>query len=182
MKFHLKQNLVVIISTILVSISVSCAQEKKENPVPQRTSKDEFESMINTTFPFIEGLLKKHGEFFPMATALDKNDKIVQIGTYDGSEKPTSQNVIDDLKSGLRGGVKKGDYKAIAIFYDVRIVSPTTKEKTDAVAVFVENEREATAFTIIYTYSLTKDRVLTFGETWKNSTEKEIFIQSEGEK
>jgi uncharacterized protein (DUF305 family) len=188
MKFYSKHILIVLMAITFVGSFVSCAQVREEKSAAKtnsstttNNSKDELESLINATFPFIEDLLKKHEEFFPMAAALDKNDKIVQVGTYDDDEKPLSQNVIDDLKSGLRDGAKKGDYKSIAIFYDVKAVNPATKEKTDAVAVFVENNRDSTAFTIYYPYSLTKGGVLTFAESWKNASAKEIFIKSKNE-
>ena len=136
---------------------------------------EDFKRLTDATFPFVEDLLKKHGEFFPLASAIEKNDSIANVGTYDGNEQPLSDKVIADLKIGLREGAKKGDYKAIAIFYDVRVIDPNTNQKTDAVAVFVENKNDATAYKLFYPYTLTKDRVLTFAESWKNITEKEIF-------
>ena len=138
---------------------------------------DDFEKLLDATFPFVEGLLKKHGEFFPLASAIDKNDSIAQVGTYDGNEQPLSEKVIADLKIGLREGAKKGDYKAIAIFYDVRLIDPNTNQKTDAIAVFVENQNDMTAYKLFYPYTLTKDSVLTFAESWKHITDKEIFSQ-----
>jgi hypothetical protein len=136
---------------------------------------EDFERLLDATFPFVEDLLKKHGEFFPLASAIDKNDSIAHFGTYDGDEQPESDKVIEGLKIGLREGAKNGDYKAIAIFYDARVIDLNTNQKTDSVAVFVENKKETTAFKLFYPYTLTKDRVLTFAEGWRNITEKEIF-------
>jgi hypothetical protein len=181
MKLISKYSPILLMVILLVVFVTSCAQLKEEKSVSKTNSADEFESLINETFPFIEGLLKTHGEFFPMANALDKNNKIVQIGAYDGNEKPLSQSVIDDLKSGLRDGAQKGEYKSIAIFYDVKVVNPNTNQKTDAVEVFVESDRENTAFKLFYPYSLTKEGVLTFSESWKNATVKEIFVKSKNE-
>ncbi|MEJ7611858.1 MAG: hypothetical protein WKF88_11835 [Ferruginibacter sp.] len=136
---------------------------------------DDFERLLDATFPFVEDLLKKHGEFFPLASAIEKNDSIASVGTYDENEHPLSNKVIADLKIALREGAKKGDYKAIAIFYDVSVIEPSTNQKTDAIAVFVENKKDPTAYKLFFPYTLDKDRVLRFGESWKNISEKEIF-------
>ena len=136
---------------------------------------EDFEKLLDATFPFVEDLLKKYGEFFPLASAIDKTDRIAQVGTYDGDEQPLSDKVIADLKVGLRQGAKKGDYKAIAIFYDVKAVDPNTNQKTDAVAVIVENG--SIAYKLFFPYTLTKDSVLTFGESWRNDIDNEIFIK-----
>jgi len=134
---------------------------------------EDFEKLLDATFPFIEELLKKYGEFFPVASAIDNNESVSLVGTYDGNEQPSSDTVIADLKLGLIDGVKKDKYKAIAIFYDVRVTDPNTNQKTDAVSVFVEND--STACKLFFSYTLTNDRVLTFGESWRNDVEKEIF-------
>lgn len=136
---------------------------------------EDFERLLDATFPFVEDLLKKHGEFFPLASAIEATDSIAQVGTYDGDEQHISDKVIADLKVGLREGAKKGDYKAIAIFYDVRAIDPNTNQKTDAVAVIVENSN--IAYKLFFPYTLTKDGVLTFGESWRNDIDKEIFIK-----
>ena len=136
---------------------------------------EDFERLLDATFPFVEDLLKKHGEFFPLASAIEKNDSIAQVGSYDGDEQPESVKVIAGLKAGLREGAKNGDYKAIAIFYDVRVIDPNTNQKTDAVAVFVENKKGIKAYKLFFPYTLTKDRILTFAESWRNDEEKEIF-------
>ena len=138
---------------------------------------EDFERLIDSTFPFVKDLLKKHGEFFPLASVIDKRDSIAQVGTYDGNEQPESDKVIADLKIGLREGAKKGEYKAIAIFYDVRVIDPKTNQKTDAVAVFVENKKDTKAYKLFYPYTLTKNSVLTFAVSWRNELEKEIFVK-----
>ena len=134
---------------------------------------NDIERLLDSTFPFVEELLKEHGEFFPLASAVKTNNSIAQVGTYDGDEQPLSNTVIADLKTAFR--VKKDDYKTIAIFYDVRVVDPNTNLKTDAVAVFVETKNDNTAYTFYYPYVLTTDKDLSFSDAWKNANDKEIF-------
>lgn len=150
-------------------ISFGETKEQKTNNM------DDFEKLLNTTFPFVEDLLKKYGEFFPLASAIDKNGKVVTVGTYDGNEHPVSEKVIADLKAALQNGAKKGEYNASTIFYDAKVIDPNTNEKTDVVIVFAESKNDTTAYKFFYSYQL-KDNVLTFGNSWKTTTEKEIFI------
>jgi hypothetical protein len=134
---------------------------------------DDIQKLLDSTFSFVEDLLKNHGEFFPLATALKLDDSIAQIATYDGNERPLSVNLISDIKNAIRA--KKEDYKAIAIFYDVKAVDPDTKIKTDAIAIFVETRNDKTSFTFYYPYQLTKDKKLNFSDPWKSKIDKEIF-------
>lgn len=131
------------------------------------------ERLINSTFSFIKELLKKNGEFFPVASAIQTNDSVAQVGTYDGNERPLSDKLISDFKTGLRA--RKEDYQAIAIFYDVRVIDPNTNLKTDAVAVFIEAREENSAQIFYYPYLLNAEKQLIFSEPWKNAGNKEIF-------
>ncbi len=134
---------------------------------------NDIEKLLDSTMPFLEGLIKKHGEFFPLASAIKTNDSIAQVGTYDGDDRPLSDKLIADLKNALRA--KRNDYRTIAIFYDVKVVDPSTKVKTDAIAVFVETKNDDSAFTFYYPYTLTTDKELIFSNPWKNKMGIEIF-------
>ena len=135
----------------------------------------DIQRLIESTFPFVQDLLSKYGEFYPLAAAVTTSGNIAQIGTYDGEEHPLSDKVIEGLKRGLKA--KQADYKSIVIFYDVRVLAPTTKLKTDAVAVFAETRNEETAYLIFYPYVLTNDKKIELTDNaWKEATEKAIFI------
>src|SRR5690349_3860791 len=136
---------------------------------------EDFEKLLDAIFPFVEDLLVKYGEFYPLASAIDNQGEIISIGSYDGDDHPESDKVIADLKIGLREGVQKGEYRAISLFYDVR-VTDDTGEKTDAIAVLVENKEEPSAYILYYPYQLTEDKELVFSESWRSETDKEIFI------
>ncbi len=90
-----------------------------------------LQRLFDSTFPFVEGLLKKNSEFFPVASAIKNNEDIAQVGTYNGDEKPLSETVIEQLKAAFKA--KQNEYKIIAIFYDVKVSNADIK--TDAVAV-----------------------------------------------
>ncbi len=151
-------------------------QSKSDTTMNRATNEmNDIQTLINSTFPFVEDLLKKHGEFYPVASAIEPNDSITMVGTHDGNDKPLSQIVIDNLKTVLKQGASKGQYKTIAIFYDVKTVDPNTKEKTDAIAVFVEHKEGKTAYIFYYPYKLTANRELTISKSFGSGTDKEIF-------
>jgi len=129
--------------------------------------------LLVNNFSFVEELLKKYGEFYPLASAIGSDDNIVQIGTFDGDDKPLSDKVIDDLKKGLRA--KKEDYKSIIIYYDVSVINHFSGQKTDAIAAYFESKYEKTAYVFYYPYLLTKEREIEFFKSWKEETDKEIF-------
>ena len=134
---------------------------------------NDIEQLLNSTIPFIEELLKKYGEFFPVASAVKTDGSIVQVGIYDGDEKPLSDKLITDFKTEFKA--KRGDYRSVTIFYDVSVVNPSSEQKGDAIAVFVETKYDNDAYTFYFSYSLTSDKELEFGNSWKSLKEKEIF-------
>lgn len=149
--------------------------QNKINPSFDSKEKKDIQTLIEKTFPFVEDLLKKYGEFYPVASAIKPNDSIATVGTYDGDDRPQSQTVIDNLKTGLKAGAKKGQYKTVAIFYDVKTIDPNTKQKTDAVAIFVEHKVGKTAYIFYYPYELTQEHKINFSGSFGNATDKEIF-------
>jgi len=134
---------------------------------------NDIEQLLNNTIPFVEELLKKYGEFFPVASAAKTDGSVVQVGTYDGDEKPLSDKLITDFKTAFKA--KRDSYRSITIFYDVSVINPETEQKVDAIAVFVETKCDNDAYTFYFSYSLTSDKEIEFGNSWKTLNKKEIF-------
>jgi len=135
----------------------------------------DIQRLINSTFPFVQNLLEEYGEFYPLASAIANDDSITQIGSYEGDEIPQSDTLIADLKKALKA--KQGDYKCVAIFFDVSIVNPETALKSDAIAVFTEAQSDNNGYQLYYPYVLTNEKKLAIGEgSWKEIIDKEIFI------
>ena len=131
--------------------------------------------LIDNTLPFVQDLLMKYGEFYPLASAVTIADSISQVGTYDGNDNPQSDKVILDLKRALRA--KQADYKSVAIFYDVSVIAPDTNQKIDAVAVFVESQSDDFGCIIYYPYVWTENNKLQLTDNvWKERNAKEIFL------
>ena len=131
----------------------------------------EIQNILNSTLPFVEILLKEYGEFYPLASVVNLDEKVEQITNFNGNdiEFPESTSVLENLKNHLR--TKSNNFLAIAIFYNVRV----KEDETDAVAVFVEDKIENSAFTFYYAYKIDKKELI-FGNSWKTLVPKEIFI------
>ncbi|WP_289659685.1 hypothetical protein [Flavobacterium panacagri] len=131
---------------------------------------NDIQNILDSTFPFVESLLKEYGEFYPLASAINSDGKVEQILLEEDEEIdfPESVSVLGELKKELRW--RKNDFKAVAIFYDVNL----KENNTSAIAVSVEHEREKEAFIFYYPYQLI-DGNLVYGESWKVVAEMQIF-------
>ncbi len=135
--------------------------------------KSEVEDLMNDRLPFGQELLEKYGEFFPYGGAITSDGKIVSVAAYDGDEQPPSMDVINLLKNGFRQAAKKGEYKATALFYDVRVIPPGAKEKVDAIAIALDH-KENYSVVVFFTYTLINSK-LEFGEVFAEAGANDIF-------
>ena len=85
-------------------------------------------------------LLEKNGEFYPFAGFLDSTGRFQQLAAYDGDEHPASAHVIEDLRRILQSSASQNHYRAIGLVYDVRVVPPGSRDKTDAVLIELEHQ------------------------------------------
>ncbi len=137
------------------------------------TPKADCEHLIDATLPFAEKMLQMHGEFFPYGAALKTTGDIASVGGYDGREQPPSNEIISLLKELFVKGAKSGEYKATALVYDVRVVLPSTGEKSDAIAVSL-NHRENYSVTAFFPYQLANGQV-TFGDVFAQKGDGDVF-------
>lgn len=153
--------------------------QKKETTDYNKNSDElnELGLLIDKSFPFVEDLLKKYGEYYPFSFVLNNDDTVQPVGRHDGDDKPDSEVVIKGLKELLKIETKKHKIKGIAIFYDVKTTDPETNQKTDAVAVFVEHRDGQQAYTFYYPYKLTDKKELTFRHSFGSSAAREIFTK-----
>lgn len=131
---------------------------------------DDIQNILDETFPLVERLLKEYGEFYPLSSAVNIEQKVehVILEEDEKNDNPKSNSVIAELKKELRW--RKDEFLAIAIFYDVKL----KERQTDAIAVFVEHKIEMEAYTFYYPYKLIgKD--LVFEKSWKVIEKIQIF-------
>ncbi|RAJ00372.1 hypothetical protein LX64_04076 [Chitinophaga skermanii] len=132
---------------------------------------EDIQALLDVTFAFVDDLLVKYGEFYPVAAAMKSDNTIVHVGTYDGNDNPSTDKVLEDLKEALR----EGEYKAAVILFDVKVDNPATQAKTDAVAVWVESKHLEEAYHFYYPYTLNDTRELEYGESWVVNKAKEVY-------
>ena len=134
----------------------------------------DIERVLNVAFPFVEKLLLEYSEFYPFAYSIKTNDEISSVNTWDGNDFPMSNDVILELKKGIKSNIE--DYQLIAVFYDVRVVSPYDDVKSDAIAVEIEEKGKDKSFYFYYPYKLTESNSIVYSKSWRHDKEKELFI------
>lgn len=93
------------------------------------------DKMIEYGIEFASKLLRDFGEFHPFGAAIDKNEKIVAIGGWNGEEYPNPKDLLKLLSDSLVGSMRKGEYKMGLIVYN----GYTMKDgiKTDAINMYI---------------------------------------------
>lgn len=137
------------------------------------SAKADCEELMNAGLPFAEGMLNKHGEFFPFGGAMRPNGDIVSVAEYDGKEQPPSLDIIRLIKEAFVKGAVEQDYKATALFYDVRIALPGDGAISDAIAISL-NHRDTYSVMVMFPYTLQGQQVV-FGEAIAQAGEADVF-------
>jgi len=128
---------------------------------------------MNSVLPFAEQMLTTHGEFIPFGGAMRSDGQLVSIAGYDGKEHPESVDVIALMKVELVAAARKGEYKATAVVYDVRVKLPSTEEKSDAIAVSL-NHRGNYSVIVLFPYKLDAGKLI-LGTAFAQKGEADIF-------
>jgi hypothetical protein len=162
-----------VVVFVILSLFGASAIAAEKGKIVSAEAKKQSEELMNAVLPFAEQMLRKHGEFFPFGGTINKAGKIENQGAWTGSEHPPSQEVIETLHKAYVLGAKKGDYIATALVYDVRVIPPGQKEKTDAIAVDISH-RDGISQTVIYPYRL-KDKQFVAGEPYAVGNQHPVF-------
>lgn len=130
---------------------------------PESEEMTAIQRLIDETFPAIEILIKKGDFFDPLATVLFADDStgVVEI-TAGMSHLPDSVKKADALKEALSIGALKGEYKAVAVFYDTIVPAPNTGIPTPAIAVFAEHTNDDFAYLFYFPYHFKKGKSVEF--------------------
>jgi hypothetical protein len=98
--------------------------------------KEECQALVDAFLPLARKLLTDQGEFLPYGAAMKPNGEIILVAAHDGRERPPSKDLIALLKNQFKDSARSGEYKATAIFYDVRI----GLDRKDAVAAALDHQ------------------------------------------
>ena len=136
--------------------------------------KSDVEELMNGLLPFGRQMLEKYGSFSPYGAALQPDGKKVTLGGYPGSESWENKDTLALLQAGCRKGALKGEYKATAIFYDVRVTAPGADVKVDAIAVALDH-RDGYSVIVYFPYTITEGAV-EIGDLFSVLGKNRIFV------
>lgn len=136
--------------------------------------KQEAEVLVNELLPLAKRMLSEFGEFYPYGGYMKLDGEIVHVGARDPkTDHPKSKNLIRILKKSLSEIARNGQAKAIAIVFDVRISLPNSRDKTDAIQVYVEHAGNYSA-EVFFPYRVANKEVI-LEEAFAQEGEYEFF-------
>jgi len=139
-----------------------------------KTTKAEVEELMNDLLPLAKKMLQEHGEFYPYGGYTELNGKITHVGAQiKGTDRPQSAPLIQLLRDSFKKGAKDGNYKATAIIFDVRIKTPGSIEKSDAIQVCLDHKSGYSA-EVLFPYRIDGGTV-TYGKTFAQQGSGDIF-------
>ena len=100
----------------------------------------DLERLLNEVLSLAKTLLKKNKEFYPFGFRMTSDNAVQSVATFDGDERPSSEDVISILRSVFREDAQSGNTRATAVCYDCRVAIPSTGKKSDAIAVALDHE------------------------------------------
>lgn len=105
---------------------------------------------------------------------MSANGEMGYSGGWTGEEQPPSSEIIELLKNAFSAGAKRGDYRATAIFYDVRTIPPGKSEKQDAIVALLDHQDDY-SIVVVYPYTFTPEGQLEIEHPHAFEGEYEIF-------
>jgi hypothetical protein len=132
----------------------------------------DMDALLDESLQVAIHFLEKNGEFFPFGVTMSRAGEIAHTQGWTGDECPPSQELIDLLLRGFVSGAARGDYKATALIYDVRI-SLDGDTKTDAIIVTIEHVDDEPV-TCFLPYVKNRD-AFEFGELVAERAERRVF-------
>ena len=138
------------------------AAKLDESTEPNPRSKREVEFLMSEGVPFAEKLMREDGEFVPFGAVMLLDGLIQTVGTPEEANDVTAEDTLEQLLRGFREGAQSGQYKATALFVDVR-VAPDGGAKTDAIEVGLEHE-SGYCVNVYYPYTRSSDGEVQFGD------------------
>ena len=171
MSFNLAvPNKILILFFLMLSLSFNLqAQTPDTDPAAFQTESEELvavQRLINETFPSIEALLKKDKTFAPVAAVIMADDSLGTVDVTSDKAAPDTGNKVAAIQEALSIGALKGEYKAVAIFYDTTIADPNTGAMIKVVAVFAEHTNDDFAYLFYYPYRFTARKDVEFGPSF----------------
>jgi hypothetical protein len=144
--------------------------------MPIIEGRSDAEALMSVLLPFAHKMLREHGEFLPFGGHMKPDGEIVWEGATTGEERPSSQDLIDILRSAHRTRAINREIRASATIYDVLAVPPDRDTKMDAIAVELDHRSGYTVI-VFFTYSFDAKGELQIDPAFANKGVGNIFVE-----
>jgi hypothetical protein len=169
---------------LMVALAAATAGTCNQYPAPSTPeavssmtdSKDDCERLMTALLPFAEQMLAEYGEFFPFGGTMSVSGDISQSMGWTGEEQPSSQELIDMLKSGFRAAAESGEIRATVIIYDTLVVPPGKNSKQDAISVALDHRNNYSVI-VAFPYSRTSNGQVQLDEPFASPGPGDMFAR-----
>lgn len=125
--------------------------------------------MIDYLHSVIKIVLETKKEFYPMAVALDLNNKISLDIDIKTDDDPSSIEMISRYDKKLNRKLKNNKIQSYCLAYDVMTARNVESEKTDAIAFKVKNRSTDEAEMLYYSYVLKNNKKFMLIDIWEET-------------
>jgi hypothetical protein len=139
------------------------------------SAKGDCEKLMNAMLPLAERMLSEFGEFYPYGGYMNSSGEIVDVGAKDEEDDhPKSKDLLYVLRQSLLEMAVRGDCKATAMVFDVRVVPPGSENKGDAVQICLEHI-EGYSAEVFMPYEIDQSGRITYGAMFAQAGKRDIF-------
>ena len=143
--------------------------------------KGDTDKLIGEIVPFAKQMLAEHGEFHPFGGFMGIDRAINHAGgEVAGQEFPRGVDLIRLLEEGLRERARTGQIVAAAIVSNVRVKTPGSADKSDAIQATVEH-CDAYCADVFYPYMIDRQGTVTYGPVFAQAGVRRIFVDRANE-
>jgi len=135
----------------------------------------DLDELLNEAWTFADQMLTQHREFYPFGFIMSQTGEVSMVGAHDGNKRPDSSQLVEMLTGAFRQQTASGGIRAAVICYDVRIVPPGQRDKTDAICMSLEHQGGDSADACI-PYQIGRKGKVTYGETFAYRRERQFFV------
>jgi hypothetical protein len=125
--------------------------------------------MIDHLHRVIKIVLETKKEFYPMAVALDLNNKISLDVDIKTDDYPSSIEMISRYDKELNRKLKNNEIQSFCVAYDVMTTRNIESKKTDAITFKIKNSSTDETEILYYSYELNNNKKFELTDVWEET-------------
>jgi hypothetical protein len=122
-----------------------------------------YQQLLDSLFAQAKYFLEEAGEFYPYGSVLDADLQIRPLGFFSDKEYPEAKEVLMQLETAVKEGLKNGKYLAAVIGVDVSVATPEEGSSEKRHALQLHNYRGDEPVFIRYSIYEQTDEGYAFG-------------------